>query len=216
MTLLTYTRTQLKAQIRQALQERTATLVKDTEIERWIDVALDDVAVNTFCLRAVASASCSATQQLYDLSATCLGPWSISRLEYDGRRLLPKEFGLIDEEMGGAKDKGLTSTGAPQVYFAYGRQIGLWPVPAENSKVLRYWYARHPETLSADAMSIIDLGFSVIHGPAVESFAAARGLAFKGKIQESQGAMQQNQMDLARASNKAMPDNTPAELTSSG
>lgn len=216
MSLLTYTRTQLVARVRQSLQERTATLVTADEINRWIDVALDDVAVNTFCLRSSASAACSATQQFYDLSASCLGPWAISRLEYDGRRLLPKEFSLIDEEMGGAKDKSLTSTGAPAIYFAYGRQIGLWPVPAESDKVLKYWFARHPNTLSADAMSIIDLGFSTIHGPAIESFAAARGLAFKGKIQESQGAMQQNQLDIARATNRAMPDNTPSELTSSG
>lgn len=213
MSLIAYTRTQLVTQVRAQIQERTASMVTDAEIQRWLDIALLDVAASTHCLRATASAACSASQQMYTLSATCLGPWALTRVEYAGRKLECKSFDTIDEVLGGSN---LSSQGDPMHYFAYGRQIGLWPVPAVNSAVLKYWYARHSESLSADAMSITTLGFSLAHGPAIESYATARGLQFKGKLQEAQGALQAYQRDLSRADGKVMPDNVPDELRSSG
>lgn len=215
MSLIAFTRTLIVAEVRRQLGEPVAGLYADADIQRWIDISLLDIASKTRCLRVDASGNTTAATQWYDISATCLGTWAITRFEYNGKVLKPVAFDQIDTMLADANSKSLSSQGTPLYYIPYGRKFGLWPSPS-TSGTYHYWFAKASDTLSADAMSITALGFSLAHGAAVESFCVRRGFLFAGQPQRAEGADMAYKSDLASATEKEMADNVPEAVRGSG
>jgi hypothetical protein len=217
LSLLSYTRTLLVAQIRRQLGERTSGLFQDADIQRWIDEGLGDIAARTKCLRAEASADSVASQQAYTIPNNCIGAWAITRVEHNGGKLDQRGFDQVDTEFGVANGKSLSSTGTPSVWLPYGRHFKLWPIPTTaTTGVMQIYYAKMPDSLSADAMSIADLGFSLAHGPAVIAWSVANGWYLAGEVARADGAMAMYERHLGNASNKMMGDNIPREARGSG
>jgi hypothetical protein len=213
MSLASYTRALIVTEARRQLQERlgAGALFTSTDLERWVDLALLDIASKARCLRNEASAGNTAAQQSYTLPDDCLGAWAVNRFEYDGVKLEPRSFDQIDRDMGDGKC--LSSAGTPVYYIPYGRHVKLWPVPAASGHQMRVWYAAMPDSLSADAMTLTGIGFSNAYGPAVEAYVVMRGLMLAGDMQRSAGYKQVYDDAVKSASDPSMADNDPKDTT---
>jgi len=210
MSIASYTRALIITEVRRQLQERygEGALFQTADIERWIDLALVDISTKTRCLRTEASAYSSLGGQSYALPTDCLGSWAVTRFEYDGKRIDSIPFDQLDNEFDQAAGKTRTSRGTPKYWVPYGTGFKLWPVP-QVSAVMQIWYARVADSVSADAVSLSDIGLSNAFGPAVEDFVVRRGMMLQGDQARADAMEKVYEADLAAAAQKDMADVAP-------
>lgn len=140
---------QIRARVRDLLQEETENAWDDADLDNWINDGFRDAAARTLCIETSAYKTVDAGVGEYDLPANVVDLPSdpkIRMVTFDGRRLPRRE---LDEELSARGSSWEESTGQPECYYLWAGRIGLLPIPSE-AKVLRIWYAKVPQPMASD------------------------------------------------------------------
>ena len=203
MSVISYTRALLVADVRRMLAEKTAGRYADADIERWADEAILDVCTRTRCLRAEATASSVTGQAEYTIPTNFLGSWAITRTTFDGTELNKAAFDAVEELL--EPGETLATQKTPRFWCPHGRQIVLVPTPSAV-KTIKVWGAKKADALSGDSDTLANLGLDESYGPAIEDFMTHRGLMMAREYDKALAVWQMYERKVGVASDKAMPD----------
>ncbi len=206
MSLMTYTRATILAEVRNQLRTPSTGTISDANIITWIDKGCLDVSVRTKCIRADCTGTSVSGQQKNTIPAECLGAKTISRLEFDGAVLQgPVPFNEIDERL---KGNALSAQGAPKFWVPYGRAVYFYPIPASayHDKTMHLYCAIMSDAMAASGTTLASLGIPELYGPAIETFARHKGLLKLGEEAKALEAWKLYLMQVGQAADQRMPD----------
>lgn len=215
MSLADFTRTYIISEVKRQLQQKsgTAGLFAAADFNAWADDACLHIASLTRCLRTEATANSVSCQQAYTIPDAALGGWAVTKVEYGAEPLEMVPWDQMEQKV--PSGMTLSSSGTPRYWSPYGRSFRLFPKPDANNKEIRAFHAKMPATLSADTVSIQDLGFPQTYGPAIIDFMAHRGHLLRGDGARAQAAWALFEMHVAAAQGKEIPD-APGDTRGSG
>ncbi len=200
MSVVTFTRSLMVAEVRRQLQQKVGGLFDGTDFNRWFDLAVADVASRARCVRTDATAASVSAQQGYTLDVDCVGAWGIAKVTYAGVRLEHHSWDTIEDVL--ESGLALSSSGTPKYWSPYGRSIYLTPIPNAAGDEIGIWYPKKPVAASADSVALDDLGIPEVYAPAIETFMRHRGLLLAGDEQTAMAAWQLYEHQLGLESRK--------------
>jgi len=203
MSIMSWTRTLLVADVRRLLREKTAGRFADADIERWADEGILEVCTRTRCLRAEATAAAVSGQAEYTCPSNFLGAWAVSKVTFNGNELEKVSYDKVKDLL--QPGESLTSQATPRFWSPHGRQLILTPIPI-TTDTIKVWGAKKGEALSGDTDTLANLGIDESWGPAIEDYMQHRGLMMVGKYQEALLVWQGFERKVGVVSNKSMPD----------
>ena len=213
MSIMSWTRDLMIADVRRLLREKTAGRFADVDLERWSDEGILEVCTRTRCLRSSFTAAAVSGQANYSIPTNLLGAWAISRVEFNSVELEKAAFDDVEELL--QTGETLATLKTPRYWCPLGREIVLVPTPA-TTDTIRVWGAKKAEALSGGPDTLANLGIDESYGPAVEDFMLHRGLTMAGKFQESMVVWQGFERKVGVTSDKTMPDTRGESTRGSG
>jgi hypothetical protein len=133
---------------RRMLNAVGSTFWSEAEVFNYTYMAAMELATNTYCIEKRINTTIVANQQEYDLVDKAL---AIKRVEYDSQKLMPIDFQKLDSI---DLNTNTTVTGEPQYYYYFADAIGLFPVPTDNTKILKVFYYSAPTVITQAAQEV--------------------------------------------------------------
>lgn len=153
---MTLTVNQVVASVRSRLDEVTTATWTDTEIKRWTNEALRDLARRTKHLRDTTTVTTTAGQAEYTVPANVIEIDLVYYAPGDGRQipLMHQAFQGMNALWGQNMDR---SGGDPQVWTQWGTppllKLRLYPTPPASSKTVTLYVVRLPASITEDDAS---------------------------------------------------------------
>jgi len=125
----------------------------DIELNKYINIAYEDLCIQTQCLHSSATGYLTAGTTYYTLPQNCL---AVERIIFDGDMLLPVNNPYdLDATQNGWFD---AATSSPTAYFQFSGYytLGFYPCPKYSSGTINMWYIKTPTTLVNDTDEIFD------------------------------------------------------------
>lgn len=148
MTLTPVTKkfSDLSFEIKRLFGDESGVQLTDTDIARWGTEGQMDIAARLGALKMKASSLSVAGQRTYTFPSERIH--QVASIHYDGS-LLPHTPFIQAENLIIQKDSFPEKQGTPELWYEWGGEFSLWPVPNEAKPVTIY-YSAYPEDLSGD------------------------------------------------------------------
>jgi len=152
---MSFTKTQILAEVRSLLNEPAAEFWTDEEIGNWIDQAVVDISTKTLCVETTGDIELGADTAEYDFPT---GALKVVACLYDGRGLLkirPHQVGHVTER----------TKGKPEYWYPFAKKIGVFPVPdstrAGEKMTVYYHKMTYDITLIPDEFQLLAIQYAV-------------------------------------------------------
>lgn len=172
--------------------------IDDTDIIRWINDAMVDIAINNDLLQVSAYTATVAGTQKYTVPTNLL---ILRSVKWKGQKLQPISMEDADTLMVAADPQG----GTPSTFWQFARQIYLYPVPDSNgTSDLSLFYTKQPTnvTLTSDTPEL-----PVQYHPRLVEYCIAQAAESDDNLQQYQMKMQQFNTNVDKLKSNATWEN---------
>lgn len=135
--------TEIGTRVKRQFGDEAGAQINDSDIIRWVNDAMTDIAINNNLLQMKGSANTVAGTQAYNLPTDLLTLRSVS---YQGLKLKPYSL----EEADSLYMTSTNSQDTPVGYWLFAKQINLFPIPSTSvASALSIYYTRSPVAVTA-------------------------------------------------------------------
>lgn len=147
--------------VRRQFGDDSGAQLLDTDIFMWVNAGQLEIVRNDKVLKDKATTSTTIGGETYTFPADNI--LTIEALFLDGVPLKSISFPDFQENIIGDTDYSPTYTGTPTMYWEWGNELHLYPLP-DNVYTLQLFYTKHPTDITAasDTLSIPDVLFDTL------------------------------------------------------
>ncbi len=143
----------LREDVRSRLNEVSQRFWQDSELDRWINQALTEVARRSETLQDRAEITTTANLQEFAMPVDTIRVYRVEWMPTSGTPIYPLEYRDFSSMDGAWYTSQDMTTGTPALYSMWGYppnlKIILYPKPAEAGRI-RVFYYRLPATIASD------------------------------------------------------------------
>jgi len=148
--------------VRRQFGDDSGAQLLDTDIFMWINAGQLEIIKNNKVLKGSATVSTTVGGETYTFPSDNI--LTVEALFVNGVPLKSISFPDFQENIIGDTDYDPTYQGTPTMYWEWGNELHLYPIPDSINYTLKIFYTKHPADIDAagDLLSIPDVLFDTL------------------------------------------------------
>lgn len=119
---MSYTKEQIRTEIRALLNEPSPSFFSNTEIDEWIDLAALDISTKTLCVEASGTVALVSGTLEYNEPSDCIKVYTCLLDKAGLLKIHPRQLAHINPD----------TSGTPLYYYHFANKLGFYPVPGAS------------------------------------------------------------------------------------